>query len=249
MISMAKYRKSFYRSLGSQALNSAREVLPFLRELFDPKSVIDVGCGTGEWLSVWSDLGVDDITGVDFHAGEILNIPRTTFIQQNLTQPFSLPRQYELAMSLEVGEHLPQESAEAFVGTLTKLAPIVLFSAAIPSQGGTGHINEQWPDYWASLFEKFNYVALDFLRPRFWENPRVTCYYVQNMVLYAKRDHRIEDLPTFNMQRFVHPELFQEQARELKQLRPLFSSRGLVKRLPGALWLSISDRMKNTLDR
>jgi SAM-dependent methyltransferase len=246
---MTKYRKAFYRSLESQGLNSAREVLPFLRELINPQSVVDVGCGTGEWLSVWQELGVEEITGVDFQPGEILKIPKTAFVQQDLTQPFSLPRQYDLAMSLEVGEHLPQESSGTFVGTLTQLAPVVLFSAAIPSQGGTGHINEQWPDYWASLFEKFDYVALDCLRPRFWENPRVTSYYAQNMVLYAKRDHHVEDLPTFNMQRFVHPGLFQDQASELKELRPLFTSRGLVKRLPGALWLSISDRIKNTLDR
>jgi SAM-dependent methyltransferase len=246
---MAKYRKSFYRSLESQALNSAREVLPFLSELFDPKSVVDVGCGTGEWLSVWRELGVEEVTGVDFQPGEILNIPRTAFIQQDLTQPFSLPKQYDLAMSLEVGEHLPPESAEAFISTLTSLSPVVLFSAAIPSQGGTGHINEQWPDYWAALFEKFNFVAFDFLRPRFWENPKVTCYYAQNMVLYVKRGYPIGDLPSFNMQRFVHPGLFQDQATELRELRPLFTSRGLVKRLPGALWLSISDRVKNTLDR
>lgn len=246
---MPKYRKSFYRSLESQALNSAREVVPFLRELLDPRNVVDVGCGTGEWLSVWQETGVDEVTGVDFQPGEILNIPRTSFIQQDLTKPFSLDKEYDLAMSLEVGEHLPAESAEAFVGTLTRLSPVVLFSAAIPSQGGTGHINEQWPDYWASLFEKFDYVAFDCLRPRFWENPQVTCYYAQNMVLYVKRDHQIQDLPSFNMQRFVHPGLFQDQASELRQLRPLFSSRGLVKRLPGALWLSISDRVKNTLDR
>jgi SAM-dependent methyltransferase len=246
---MTKYRKAFYRSLESQGLNSAREVLPFLRELFDPKSVVDVGCGTGEWLSVWRELGVDEITGVDFQPGEILNIPSTAFIQQDLTQPFSLPRQYDLAMSLEVGEHLPPESAEVFVGTLTQLAPIVFFSAAIPSQGGTGHINEQWPDYWAALFEKFDYVALDILRPRFWDNSNVTGYYAQNMVLYVKRGYQIRDLPSFNMQRFVHPGLFQDVTTELRQLRPLFTSRGLVKRLPAALWLSISDRVKNTLDR
>jgi len=89
-------------------------------------------------------------------------------------------------MSLEVGEHLPSEAAEGFVGSITSLSSVVLFSAAIPSQGGTGHVNEQWPDYWASLFEKFDFVPLDCIRPAFWENQKVTCYDAQNSVLYVR---------------------------------------------------------------
>ncbi|MGI9066548.1 MAG: class I SAM-dependent methyltransferase [Pyrinomonadaceae bacterium] len=129
---MVEYSKSFYRSLESPALNSAREVLPFLFQLFKPGSVVDVGCGTGEWLSVWQDLGIKDVLGIDFYAGDILKIPKTSFVQQNLSAPFTLPRTYDLAMSLEVGEHLPPESAEGFVGSLTSLSSVVLFSSRYP---------------------------------------------------------------------------------------------------------------------
>lgn len=241
---MVNYPKSFYRSLESPALNSAREVLPFLFELFRPGSVVDVGCGTGEWLSVCQELGAKDILGIDFYGGDLLKIERTSFVKQNLSKPFTLPRSYDLAMSLEVAEHLPPESAEGFVGSLTSLSSVVLFSAAIPSQGGAGHVNEQWPEYWASLFEKFDFVPIDCIRPRFWDNEKVTCHYSQNSVLYIKRGMEVKDLSSFNMQRFVHPALFEGYAAELRRLTPLFTSRGLVKRLPAALWLSITDRFK-----
>jgi SAM-dependent methyltransferase len=246
---MAKYGKSFYQSLESPGLSSAREVLPFLLQRFKPASVVDVGCGTGEWLSVCQELGVEDVLGIDFHAGELLKIPQSSFVQQNLSEPFTLHRQYDLAMSLEVGEHLPPESARAFIGSITGLSSVVLFSAAIPFQGGTGHVNEQWPDYWSSLFEEFGFVAVDCIRPLFWDNAKVTCYYAQNSVLYVKPGLMVEDLPSFNLQRFVHPGLFEDQATELRKLRPLFTSRGLVKRLPGALWLSVADRLKQAVDR
>ncbi len=246
---MVKYRKAFYESLESPALESAREIVPFLIGLIQPRRVVDVGCGTGEWLSVFREQGVEEILGIDFHAGEILKIPKTCFQQLNLTQSFTLPTSYDLAISLEVGEHLPREAAEGFVESITRLAPVVLFSAAIPSQGGTGHVNEQWPDYWAAHFDKFGFTAVDCIRPRFWENERVTSYYAQNIVLYVRKGVEVEPLPSFHLQRFVHPLLFQDQATELRTLRPLFTSRGLVKRLPGALWLSIADRFRHVIDR
>jgi SAM-dependent methyltransferase len=242
---MAKFNKSFYQELEAQGFNSAREVVPFLLELIKPSSVVDVGCGTGEWLSVYQELGVRDVFGIDFHSGEMLKIPMTSFVRRDLSEPFTLPRKYDLAMSLEVAQYFQLELAEKFIGSLTSLSDVVLFSSAIPSQCGIGHVNEQWPDYWASLFDRFDFVPVDCVRPQFWENQNVTCYYAQNAVLYVRRGFELPDLPSFNMRRMVHPGLFEDQATELRKLRPLFSSRGLVKRLPGALWLSVSDRIKS----
>lgn len=245
---MPKYRRSFYRSLKSPALDSARQVLPFVFGLVRPSSVVDIGCGTGEWLSVCSELGVSDIQGIDFHNGKLLKIPTDLYKQTDLTQPFTLPRRFDLAISLEVGEHLPPEVAKSFVSSIAQLAPAVLFSAAIPSQGGTGHVNEQWPDYWASLFSEHGFTAIDCVRPAFWDNPRVASYYAQNTILYL-RDPSVNGLPSFSLGRFVHPRMWQDQADELQMLRPLYTARGLVKRLPGALWNSIADRTSRFFDR
>jgi hypothetical protein len=105
-----------------------------------------------------------------------------------------------LAVSLEVGEHLPAASANVFIESLCRAAPVVLFSAAIPGQGGTHHINEQWPEYWRQLFAKQNFRMFDPFRPLLWHDERIVFYYRQNMFLFvhadaAKSDSKFQQLP------------------------------------------------------
>jgi hypothetical protein len=83
-------------------------------------------------------------------------------------------------MSLEVAEHLPPDRSNSFIAELTALAPVALFSAAIPQQGGTDHINERWQSYWAGLFKKRGFSPLDVIRPAVWENDAVERWYRQN---------------------------------------------------------------------
>ena len=70
---------------------------------------------------------------------------KTVSSQRDLAQPLQIDRRFDLALSLEVAEHLPPECGSEFVQTLTDLSSVILFSAAIPFQGGTDHLNEQWP--------------------------------------------------------------------------------------------------------
>jgi hypothetical protein len=98
-----------------------------------------------------------------------------------------------LAISLEVAEHLPENAADDFVASLVRLAPIVLFSAAAPYQGGQNHVNEQWPGYWAERFAARNYLPVDCIRRRVWENPEVEWWYAQNTFLYVERSRLAGD--------------------------------------------------------
>lgn len=102
-----------------------------------------------------------------------LEIPEERFLSFELNNPFRIDRQFDLVISLEVAEHLPKECAATFVDSLTRLGPVILFSAAIPFQGGTDHINEQWLDYWAKYFQEKGYVAIDCIRKRIWQNDKV----------------------------------------------------------------------------
>jgi SAM-dependent methyltransferase len=156
--------------------------------MLQPKSVIDVGCGDGTWLSVFQELGVSDMVGLDgdYVDRRQLQIAQDQFRSIDLSSPFSFSRSFDLAMSLEVAEHLPPNSADGFVESLTRLAPVVLFSAAIPSQGGTHHLNEQWPGYWAGLFEARGYLPIDCIRARIWASKQVEWYYAQNLLLFVK---------------------------------------------------------------
>jgi SAM-dependent methyltransferase len=182
------YTQSFYERLRNGATRSAEVIVPLVLQLLPVRNVLDVGCGDGSWLSVFRRLGVEDIFGIDgdYVTGDILQIPQDRFRAVDLTKPFSLGRVFDLAISLEVAEHLPSESALVFVESLARLAPLVLFSAAIPFQGGDDHVNEQWPDTWVALFQKHGYVPVDFIRKRVWQNDSVVWWYAQNMLLFAK---------------------------------------------------------------
>lgn len=183
----AAYDRQFYRDLDTTAQTSAREIVPLLLALFEVQSVVDVGCGDGGWLSVFQASGVADIIGIDgpWIDDDLLKIDHARFRRSRLDEPLPIERRFDLAMSLEVAEHLPPGKAEAFVGELTRLAPIVLFAAAVPGQGGLHHVNEQWPGYWSALFAARGFAPIDALRLRVWHDPKVTWWYKQNILLYA----------------------------------------------------------------
>ena len=154
---MNMYDKRFYDDQVKGSTSSAREIVPIITRILNPLSVIDIGCGTGAWLSVFRENGVKDIMGVDGHyvGSEVLLINKEHFKPHNLEEPLNVQKQYDLAISLEVAEHIDPKKADSFVQTLTELSPVVLFSAAIPHQWGKHHVNEQWPGYWkAKFFEK-----------------------------------------------------------------------------------------------
>ncbi|MGA2433897.1 MAG: methyltransferase domain-containing protein [Bryobacteraceae bacterium] len=187
---MKAYPKSFYSGLHRGSKQSAEIVVPIVMDLLKPRSVVDVGCGTGAWLSVFENNGVLNTLGIDGSDAdtELLQIDRRKFLLHDLTLPLELERSFDLVVCLEVAEHLPPSGAEEFVNSLTRLGPTVLFSAAIPYQGGKHHLNEQWPEYWAGLFEKRNYRVADCLRPRIWGCPDVDWWYAQNLLLFVRRD-------------------------------------------------------------
>jgi SAM-dependent methyltransferase len=181
---------SYNPKLTDVGLQSARAVVPIILSLTNARSVIDLGCGPGNWLATLREHGVSDMVGVDQHDyGAALKIPRDCFEQANLSAPYQKPRMFDLVICMEVAEHLPASGASTLVRSLTALGSVVLFSAAIPFQGGTDHRNEQWPDYWQTLFAEHDFIPLDCLRQRVWRDPNVAWWYAQNMLLYVHRPY------------------------------------------------------------
>lgn len=170
-----------------RAVRSAKAVLPHVIGLIRPSSVVDFGCGGGAWLKACGELGIADVLGVDGQYVDpgSLAFPRERFLSHDLRRPLDVSRRFDLAISLEVAEHIPSTASDTFVDSLVRLAPVVLFSAAIPYQGGIGHVNEQWPTYWRELFDRRGYVAIDFVRRQIWNDDRVDTWYRQNIVIYA----------------------------------------------------------------
>ena len=184
------YGDRFYQTIREGSARSAAAVVPLIVDLLHPASVVDVGCGTGAWLAHFVELGIGDVLGLEFGDldGGLADLDPSRIRRVDASQPFRLERTFDLVMSLEVAEHLPEESAAGFIGSLTRLGPVVLFSAAIPGQGGTGHLNEQWPGYWARHFADNGFAALDCLRGRIWSDTRIEWWYRQNLLLFVARD-------------------------------------------------------------
>lgn len=204
------YDPAFYGRIREGSNASAAHVVPLIMDLLRPGSVLDLGCGTGSWLNAFGVEGVRDLLGLDFGEGTetALDIPRSAFRQVDLAAPLDLQRRFDMALSLEVAEHLPESAAATFVGNLTRHAPLVVFSAAIPGQRGRAHVNCQYPSYWAALFAKQGFVCRDLLRPRIWNAEGVELWYRQNMLVFATPDRAatLPDAPAGPLD-LVHPEM------------------------------------------
>jgi len=194
---------------------SAIEVVPYILEILPvkPKSVLDVGCGLAQWLKVFKDNGIETVLGIDGEhvpSEKIMVDPISEFKVFDLRsiKSLNLKKQFDLALSLEVAEHLPKENAEDFIGFLTQSSNIIIFAAAVIGQTGENHINEQNPNYWQRLFRLNGFVMLDAFREYFWNYAKVNWWYRQNMFLVVKEEvrkqFRFKEYENF----YIHPELF-----------------------------------------
>jgi SAM-dependent methyltransferase len=181
------YDREFFDRRDAAALQSARVVAPLVYDLLRPRSVVDVGCGRGAWLKAFEECGVEHVQGFDGDY-ETLLIGRQGFTPYDLSRMKKIEGHFDLAVCLEVLEHLSPESGRNVVDALTGAASVILFSAAIPGQGGTGHVNEQWPSYWRELFERRGYIFLDPLRRKIRDDQRVNFWYRQNLLMFASEE-------------------------------------------------------------
>lgn len=183
------YNRNFYQGQSNGSYISAKAVIKELLTIVQPKSVVDVGCGVGTWLAAFKESSPEvTIQGFDgdYVNKEALWIAPEFFTAANLEQPLVTNKRYDLAMSLEVAEHLQNSSSATFVASLVSLSDVILFSAAIPWQGGTNHINEQRPEFWANLFAQHGYVCADIIRQRIWNDESIRWPYRQNALFFVK---------------------------------------------------------------
>ena len=218
-ISDKNYNADYYSWRESPAKISAEIIVPILIKMFPTESVVDIGCAEGAWLSVFKANGTKKIQGYD---GLWLNreklIIEEIFFKGCCLDTFQVDPKihFDLSVCLEVAEHLNESSADNLILQLTNLADRVLFSAAIPGQGGLHHINEQPPEYWKRKFNSLGFRQKDIIRPIIWNDDRIAWWYRQNIFIYeksTKAENCLHDSLDGNC--LVHPEAFREKLIEM----------------------------------
>jgi len=155
------YNKKFYDDILAvdKETKSSEKLAKAIKLYLKPKSVIDVGCGIGIYLKPL------DLSGISCFGIEGSSIARkysvfnkNRIIVADVTRKLNINKKYDLALCIEVAEHIPKKTSSILIGNLTSLSNIILFTSAPPGQGGTDHINEQKPQFWINLFNKKNFV-------------------------------------------------------------------------------------------
>src|SRR5215471_8165418 len=131
-----QYGQEFFGDQFAESSVSASVVVPLIMSMVPARSVVDIGCGVGCWAGQFLLRGAS-VVGVDGHWVDrtLLQIPETCFVSRDLNDPVQLNDRFDLALCIEVAEHLPSTRASSLIEDLVRLAPCVLFSAAVPDQG------------------------------------------------------------------------------------------------------------------
>ena len=222
------YTADFYKSEPMRlSAPSAGRIVPIMKALFPIRSVLDVGCGRGDFLRAFQEAGVTDILGLDgdYVPRDQLLIDGSTFRSTDLAagfRPRAALRPRHLARG---GGALAGERRRHFHASLARHGSVILFSAAIPHQGGIGHVNERWQSYWAQAFAAHGLKPYDVIRPLIWNDEEVAYWYRQNIVLYAtdaaaSASTRLSATPAapLSMLNLVHPRLYVAQLGHLHGL-------------------------------
>lgn len=214
------------QAMGGCDREAIAPVVRYLLRKYRPSTVVDYGCGDGAWLAEFvypgaRTIGIDRTDRLKHFVG--------TFIEHDLLKwPIrwgngivqDSPPALDMALCLEVAEHLPRKAADGLLDQLSKHR-VVVFSAAIPGQGGLGHVNEQWQSWWAERFAARGMYPETEVRDLFWDMWTVPVWYRQNLLVYTREAKPLlpRDLLRLDV---VHPDLW---------LRP--SLMGMLARLGG----------------
>ena len=252
MLLGSNYNDQFYKSLTDASYSSAKHFVSILNSVpINPKTVVDVGCGRGPWLKAFSDSGSKELVGIDgdWVSQEDMLDKKIKFYSIDLSSNViknPINKKFDLAMSLEVAEHLKPEQAITFINYLISFSDTILFSAAFSGQGGTDHFNERPHTYWAKIFIKNGYLPYDLFRSKVWENQEIEVWYRQNTFLYLKRNSKfekifkekgIEPIREISLMNCIHPDLYKIRVEESKKLSQSilklrkYTFSGLIKRI------------------
>ena len=225
---------------------SAEIIVTHVMNLLHPTSVSDFGCGKGQFLNAFKNSGVSTVHGYDgpwAKEPSRENLDEQEFTCVDFEQAAQIhPQKTDVALSLEVAEHLSATSARDFIRLLCESSDVIIFSAALPLQGGQGHINEQPLSYWSDLFKTEGYMPFDLLRYILWDDDNIEVWYRQNLCIFVKASSIAEDTLSHASDSYlqksetdmirhpktiVHPSFFEMRAKEYEDRLDLIYNGGI----------------------
>ena len=191
-----EYSDQFYESVTNRAEYSSRIIFSLLKNALHPKTFVDVGSGDGVWsLSALEHFeSINHVEAWDLLAEKTyLDIAKKRFPSKNIiskridfeSSDYGVEMVYDLAVCLETFEHLSPSACEKLSLFFSSHTRILIFSGAVPGQGGTNHINEQPFKTWQRNLLDFGFFPLDFIRPNIQDKKNVPSYYKNNIVLWV----------------------------------------------------------------
>lgn len=182
---------------------------------YQPKRVIEFGCGNGELSKALSNAGVE-VTAIDaYSTPNFTEYENINFYQVDLNDTDAVmdllkvtSTKFDLSICMEVAEHLNPDISEFLIQSLTSVADVVVFSAAIPEQDGDGHINCRDRYFWHEQFEKNNFYLKDTIRSQIRNNIKVGRWHALNIVDYV----RLTGEPTLQDYRKLVAKLVQSES-------------------------------------
>ena len=147
--------------------DQAEDLGKILIDMFNPRSVIDLGCATGSYLIPFRNNGVE-ILGIDgceiggSYIDDDKNLVKVLedneFERVDLRLPYVSKRRYDLGLCIEVAEHIPEGCSCTLVDTCIACADTILFCAAPPGQYGHHHMNCRPKQDWINMFANRRYI-------------------------------------------------------------------------------------------
>jgi SAM-dependent methyltransferase len=187
------YDSDYYDSVvEGPAVRSADVIAESIMASLHPNTIVDIGCGTGALLESFRRKRCT-VFGLEYSDAALeycrmreLEVKKFDVRKDTI----DLKDHFDVAISMEVAEHIPAKNADRYIALLTSLSNTIIFTAAHPGQGGTDHLNEQPPSYWKAKFRKFGFVFDEMLSlqlQKVWEDSgSVMIWYCQNLMVFVE---------------------------------------------------------------
>ncbi len=133
-------------------------------KLFNPQSVIDFGCGSGDLLAVFEKKGIE-VLGIDGSRANFrhLKINMNNFLLFDIRKAYKSKKKYDLCFCLEVAEHIEEGYSDILIKSLTSSSSAIVFSAEPAAESGVRHINLKPYEWWISKFDREKFILDRFL--------------------------------------------------------------------------------------